>query len=405
MYRHVDAKPTRRPVTGSQRTRVSGEESRPCPDNASRWGRRSQLKYGSLILLLLSGLVVTGFGPPAYIESRAAHAPLNQYLVRQIQPVELPVTRAQGVIAIDDATDLVLYAKHPDVPRPPASMTKIMTALRVLEDGDLDEVVTSTVDAEDLPGSSLMGLRRGEQLTLRQLLHGLLIPSGNDAALAIAIHLAGDSIEFAKAMNDHIERLGLENSNFVNPHGLDEPGHFSTPRDIVTMAREAMKYPVFAEIVRTREIEIQTVPPRRLVNTNELLIAMPEAIGIKTGTTDRAGKNLVSALERDGHRVYAVVMNTTDVVGDSQEIYKHVFAKYAWPTAAAPVSVIWQPFAAQIRNLLGPVERRVIVPAWQRQLVRVEPKFEDDPEGIRLVGVGVYVGDELLYWRGSTEGL
>ena len=379
-------------------------ESEPYLNYATPERRLSQREHGSLILLLLCGLVLTGFGPPAYIESRAAHAPLNQYLLRQMQPVELPVTQAQGVIAIDDATDLVLYEKHPDVRRPPASMTKIMTALRALEDGDLDEVVTSTVDAEDLPGSSLMGLRRGERLTLRQLLYGLLLPSGNDAALAIAIHLAGDSVEFAKAMNDHIDRLALENSNFVNPHGLDEPGHFSTPRDIVTMAREAMKYPVFAEIVRTREIEIQTVPPRHLVNTNELLNAMPEAIGIKTGTTDEAGKNLVSALDRDGHRVYAVVMNTTDIVADSQAIYDHVYAKYAWPTAKAPISVIWQPFADQIRSLLSPVHGRVIVPAWQRLFVRVEPKFDDDPEGIRLVGVGVYVGDELLYWRGSTEG-
>ena len=348
--------------------------------------------------------MATGFGPPAYIESRAAHAPLNQYLVRQIQPVELPVTRAQGIIAIDDATDQVLYAKHPDVRRPPASMTKVMTALRALEDGELDEVVTSTVDASDLPGSSLMGLRRGERLTLRQLLYGLLMPSGNDAALAIAIHLAGDSVEFAKGMNDHIDRLGLEDSNFVNPHGLDEPGHFSTPRDIVTMAREAMKHPVFAEIVRTQEIEIQTVPPRRLVNTNPLLSVMSDAIGIKTGTTDNAGKNLVSAVEREGHRVYTVVMNTTEVVGDSQAIYKYVFAKYAWPAAEAPVSMIWQPFAPQIRNLLKPVEGRVIVPTWQRRLVRVEPILGDDPEGAQLIGVGVYVGDELLYWRSSPEG-
>ena len=98
---------------------------------------------------------------------------------------------------MDDATEQVLYEKLPDVPRPPASMTKIMTALQALEYGNLEEVVTSTVDAADLPGSSLMGLRRGERLTLRQLLYGLLIPSGNDAALAIAIHLAGDPIKFA----------------------------------------------------------------------------------------------------------------------------------------------------------------------------------------------------------------
>lgn len=404
MDRQVDAESTGRPVTVSPSPRVLAEESDPPLNGGIVSHRLGQLKYGLLTLLLLSGLVATGFGPPAYIESRAANAPLNQYLVRQIQPVELPVTKAKGAITIDDATELVLYEKHPDVRRPPASMTKIMTALRALEDGELDEVVTSTVDAEDLPGSSLMGLRRGERLTLRQLLYGLLIPSGNDAALAIAIHLAGDSLEFAKGMNDQIDRLGLENSNFVNPHGLDEPGHFSTPRDIVAMAREAMKHPVFAEIVRTREIEIQTVPPRRLVNTNKLLSVMSDAIGIKTGTTDNAGKNLVSAVEREGHRVYAVVMNTTDVIGDSQAIYNYVFAKYAWPKAEAPVSVIWQPFAPQIRNLLRPVEGRVIVPAWQRRLVRVEPKLSDDPEGIRLIGVGVYVGDELLYWRNATEG-
>ncbi len=400
----ADAESTARLITIETRPRMLPEKSDQSVNGGTAWRHPAGLKYGVLILILLSGLVATGFGPPAYIESRAANSPLTQYLVRQIQPVELPVAQAQGAIAVDGATDLVLYQKHPDVRRPPASMTKIMTALQVLEAGGLDDVVTSTVDASDLPGSSLMGLRRGERLTLRQLLYGLLIPSGNDAALAIAIHMAGDSIEFAKGMNDRIDSLGLENSNFVNPHGLDEPGHFSTPRDIVTMAKEAMKHPLFAEIVRTREIEIQTVPPRRLVNTNDLLGVMPEAIGIKTGTTDRAGKNLVSAVDREGHRVYAVVMNTTDVVGDSIAIYNYVLAKYAWPVAEAPVSIIWQPFASQIRELLRPVEGRLIVPAWQRRLVRVEPQLRDDPEGIRLIGVGVYVGDERLYWRGAIEG-
>ena len=365
--------------------------------------RRSPLLYGLLTLLLMSGLVVTGFGPPAYIESRAAHAPLNQHLVKQIQYLAPPETRAIAAITMDDATEQVLYEKHPDVPRPPASMTKIMTALQALEHGNLEEVVTSTVDAADLPGSSLMGLRRGERLTLRQLLYGLLIPSGNDAALAIAIHLADDPIKFAQMMNAHFDRLGLENSNFVNPHGLDAAGHFSTPRDIVMMAREAMKYEIFAEIVRTKEIELQTVPPRRLVTTNKLLSVMPDAIGIKTGTTDKAGHNLVSAVDRDGHRVYTVVMNTTDVVTDSQAIYNYVFAKYAWPMTEAPVSVIWRPFVSQIRELLIDVDGQVIVPAWQRNLVRVEPKLSDYPDGTRLIGVGVYLGDELLYWRSSAD--
>ena len=365
--------------------------------------RRSPLLYGLLTLLLMTGLVVTGFGPPAYIESRAAHAPLNQHLVKQIQYLAPPETRARAAITMDDATEQVLYEKLPDVPRPPASMTKIMTALQALEYGNLDEVVTSTVDAADLPGSSLMGLRRGERLTLRQLLYGLLIPSGNDAALAIAIHLAGDPIKFAQMMNAHFDRLGLENSNFVNPHGLDAAGHFSTPRDIVMIAREAMKYAIFAEIVRTKEIELQTVPPRHLVTTNKLLSVMPDAIGIKTGTTDKAGHNLVSAVDRDGHRVYTVVMNTTDVVTDSQAIYNYVFAKYAWPMTEAPVSVIWRPFVSQIRELLIDVDGQVIVPAWQRNLVRVEPKLSDDPDGTRLIGVGVYLGDELLYWRSSAD--
>ena len=200
-------------------------------------------------------------------------------------------------------------------------------------------------------------------------------------------------------MNDRLCQIGLQNTHFVNPHGLDAPDHYSTPRDIALLARVVMKYPLFAEIVRTKEIDLPTDPPHHLVTTNKLLGAMPEAIGIKTGTTDNAGPSLVSAVERDGRRVYVTVMNTPDVVADSRAIYEYVFSRYTWASPMPSDSQLWGRLAIEIQKTLRDSKGRLIVPAWQAPFVRGEAELSDDTGQARLVGVGIYIADELVEWR------
>src|SRR3990172_91439 len=178
-----------------------------------------------------------------------------------------------------------------------------MTALLALERGQLDRLVRVDVDASQLGYSSVMGLRPGEELTLEDLLYGLLLPSGNDAALAVAGHLGGSVARFVDLMNQRAAELGLVNTHFANPHGLDAPEHYSSAADLVRLARTAMANPTFAKIVSTRERTVRgKLATYELRNTNRLLGTYPGVDGVKTGSTDAAGQCLVAAAQRGGGR-------------------------------------------------------------------------------------------------------
>jgi D-alanyl-D-alanine carboxypeptidase len=194
-------------------------------------------------------------------------------------------------------------------------MTKMMTALVALQSGQLDQTIVSTVDASTMPGDSVMGLHAGERLTLRNLLFGLLVPSGDDAALAIANALGG-SDAFVQAMNREAGQLGLTDTHFVDPHGLDATGHVSSPYDMIAIARAAMAYPEFRTIVATQQTTIQGRWTYVLHNTNYFLGRRPGIIGVKTGTTDLALHAITVADDRGDGIIYLTVMHTPDYVPD-----------------------------------------------------------------------------------------
>jgi D-alanyl-D-alanine carboxypeptidase len=218
---------------------------------------------------------------------------------------------------------------------PPASLTKILTAILAIEYGKLDDVIT--VAPEDLAGESTMGLVAGEQQTLRNLLYGMLLPSGNDAATTVARYLgthignAGVTTQdpvarFSDMMNARVAQLGLTDSHFVTPHGLDTPDHYSTAYDLASLSWYAMHLSVFNEIVRTVQYD---APGHALLNTNEMLTRYDGADGIKTGWTDGCGLCLVTSATRDGHRLISVVLNAPNWYSDSTVLLDYGFSVLA----------------------------------------------------------------------------
>jgi D-alanyl-D-alanine carboxypeptidase (penicillin-binding protein 5/6) len=239
---------------------------------------------------------------------------------------------AGEVAVVDDASGLMLYGASPHAHEAPASTTKIATAIVTFEHADsLDMPVHITVNGwamAEADGSSIMGLSPGQNLTVRTLLDGLLLPSGNDAAEQLAISLADSRAEFVGWMNSvATDELGLQDTHFVNPSGLDADGHYSSAYDLAQLARRAMREDVFRKIVASPEIKTQGLD---LVGHNPLIGPYPGADGVKTGTTDNAGKVLVGSATRNGHRVYAVVMHSDDIEADTTALLDWAFQEFQW---------------------------------------------------------------------------
>ena len=203
---------------------------------------------------------------------------------------------------LDALSGRVLYEKDPRTRSLIASTTKIMTALIVCQQCNVLDRVRIPAEAVGVEGSS-MYLCEGEVLTIQELLYGLMLRSGNDAAAALAIHCGGTIEGFAALMNDKARELGLHDTHFVNPHGLDAPEHYSTARDLAALTAYAMADPIFARTVGAKTI---TVGERVLTNHNKLLWQLPGCEGVKTGYTKAAGRILVSSATRDRRRVIAV---------------------------------------------------------------------------------------------------
>jgi len=243
-----------------------------------------------------------------------------------------PNPSTEHVIVVDGASGAVLFQRNDYEPVAPASLTKIMTALVGIERGNLHDHVKVDVDASAMPGSSLMGLEPWFDVTFEDLLYGLMLPSGNDAALAIARYIAGTDGKFADLMNEKARWLGLRATHFVVSHGLDTPDHYSCPADMVALSRYAMQYPEFRKIVATRRYPIrESNVSYDLENVNPIL-GYPGADGVKTGFTDSAGRALVGTAVRDGHRVYVAFMRSENGAwADGSLLLDWAFSSFTWP--------------------------------------------------------------------------
>ncbi len=243
-------------------------------------------------------------------------------------PVEVRAVSAEHAIVMDAATGRILYEKNADEQGLIASTTKIMTALVVCEQCNVLDRMKIPKEAVGIEGSS-MYLREGEVLTIQELLYGLMLHSGNDAAVALAIYCGGTVEGFAALMNDKARQLGMSNTHFENPNGLDSPGHYSTARDLAVLTAYAMENPIFAKTVSTKSIKIGE---RYLTNHNKLLWQVDGADGVKTGFTKAAGRILVSSAVRDGRRLVCVTMNAPDDWQDHKQLLEEGFERYSVQT-------------------------------------------------------------------------
>lgn len=227
-------------------------------------------------------------------------------------------------IAMELTTESVIEEKNADLRLPMASTTKIMTAIIIIEDCNLEEVIEVADEAVGAEGSSIY-LKKGEKISVKDLLYGLMLRSGNDSAAALAIHHSGSIDKFAVAMNKKAIELGLENTNFTNPSGLPDDEHYTTARELCKIACYAMRNKVFKEIVSAKTYSGDF---RSYTNKNKMLFNYEGANGVKTGYTIKAGRCLVTSAEREGMDVVCVVLNCPNMYERSEEILNRAFADY-----------------------------------------------------------------------------
>ncbi|CCQ95598.1 Serine-type D-Ala-D-Ala carboxypeptidase [[Clostridium] ultunense Esp] len=259
---------------------------------------------------------------------------LSCFLILFILPQPLfakgPSIQAKAAALIDVQSGRVLYEKNGNERLPIASLTKIMTAIVAIEEGNLEDKVKVGKNAVGVEGSSIY-LRQNEEMRLEDLLYGLMLRSGNDAAVAIAEHIGGSVDGFVYLMNEKAEFLGLTNTHFMNPHGLDHPDHYSTAHDLALLTAYALKNPIFKKIVATK---IKNVPmpgeewDRKWINKNKMLRLYPGADGIKTGYTKIANRCLASSATREGRQLATIVLHDGNDWNDSMRLLDFGFQEY-----------------------------------------------------------------------------
>ena len=243
-----------------------------------------------------------------------------------------PQVSAKSAALLDGTTGMCLYEKNGDQRALIASTTKIMTGLLVCEAGEPERSVTVPDAAVWVEGSS-MYLKSGETLTRRELLYGMMLHSGNDAALTLAISVSGSEAAFVRQMNLRVRALGLTQTHFANPHGLDSGENYSTALDLAQLARAALQNEAFRTVVSTKTV---SCAGRTLTNHNKLLWRYDGCIGVKTGYTRHAGRILVSAAERDGRQLIAVTISDPDDWRDHAALLDYGFAVLGSDTPVYP---------------------------------------------------------------------
>ena len=302
-------------------------------------------------------------------------------------------TSARAATLYEPLTDTFLYSKNQNARLPMASTTKIMTALVAIENYPLDTEVKIADEACGIEGSSLY-LRAGESMTMRELLYGLMLRSANDAAAAIAYAVAGSVSNFADMMNARAEKLGLTDTHFANPHGLDDEEHYTTARELAIISAEAIKNPTFKEIVSTykKTISGPDDTKRLVVNHNKLLNMYDGAIGMKTGYTKKCGRCLVGAAERDGLTFISVTIDAPDDWNDHMRMLDYGYSLMEMRSIAEAGQ-----FAYDIPVINGKesVLRVSNKDGLRAVMMKSDPEIEAYVSVPRYIVSGVKAGDEI----------
>jgi len=253
-----------------------------------------------------------------------------------------PLITAKSALVIDIPSKVVLFNKNAKLRLPPASLTKIMTAIIVLENYQLDDVLV-VPDIDNLLGQK-MGLEMGEKLTVESLLYGLLVHSASDAAVTLSTADPQGAEHFISLMNQKAVKLNLLDTHFTNVIGIDDKNHYSTVRDLAFLTAYALKNPVFRKIVATPKITVTDVEQKhwyQLENTNELLGKVLGLEGVKTGWTQEAGECLVAAVKREGREIMTVLLGSRDRFGETTRLIDWVFKNHQWQKINPSIDCLW----------------------------------------------------------------
>ncbi len=321
-------------------------------------------------------------------------------------PVDAMALSAHSAVLIDAQMGRVLYEHNAYEIGAPASTTKIMTALVALEKGNLDKVVKISKKAAAVEGSSIW-LAAGEKMSLENLLYGLMLSSGNDAATAIAESVSGSEKKFVDLMNKKAKELGLKNTHFDNPHGLSSDEHYTTAYELALITREALKNPVFAKIVSTKK---QSIPwegntySRSLTNHNKLLTLYEGADGVKTGYTKASGRTLVSSATRNGVTLIAVTLNAPDDWNDHKFLLDYGFerceSKIIAPANETVRSITVQKGVKKTVNAVTSKQLTAVVANGDNSKIKV--KYEGLQKKVKApVLKGDVLGKAVMYYDGK----
>lgn len=314
---------------------------------------------------------------------------------------------ADGIVLMDAKTGKVLFSKNEQQTFYPASITKIITALIALESQDMQDVVTTSEIARHVEGSRIY-LAEGEKKPLKDLLYGIMLNSGNDAAIAIAEHIGGSVEHFAEMMNEKAKEWGATDTHFVNPNGLHDDAHYTTALDMALIAQEALKNPQFRQIVQTKELPWHGEDwQSKLINTNKLLWEYDGMTGIKTGYTSEARQTFVGSAQRGDTELIAVLLkaDTRDQLwSEAQALLDYGFANYETvkvKSAGDPVPVLFhgEEYAAELKDDLYVTLEKNAQPEWEEriQTVQLTPYHPPLPKGSKI-------GEFILHEDGEPIG-
>ena len=310
-------------------------------------------------------------------------------------------------IVMETTSHRIVYENNARVKKYMASTTKILTAITVIENCDLDDEVTVTEKSVGIEGSSIY-LEVGEKLSVKDLLYGLMLRSGNDCAETLALHVSGSINDFAELMNKTAEKIGCENSNFVNPHGLHSDNHYTTAYDLALISVYAMENPVFRQIVSSKSYTIPFTTrntKRLLINKNKMLKEFDGATGIKTGFTKKAGRCLVSSCKRNGMEFVCVVLNCPSMFERSKDLLSDGFNNYTLYKLVESDNVIdFIKKSDSDEKLAVYIKKDITLPLKQKEYedIKIEYDLPDElPKNVTkddIIGfVKIYCQNNLLF--------
>ncbi len=312
---------------------------------------------------------------------------------------------AKSMCVIDKDSKRVLFCKNENEKLPMASTTKVVTAITVIENcNNLDEIIIVNKNAIGVEGTSIY-LRENEQISVKNLLYGLMLRSGNDSATALAYHVGGSIEGFAKMMNELAKKVGANNSSFANPHGLDNPNHYTTAHDLALIAGYALNNPTFKQIVSTKThiIPATNVSDKRyLTNKNRLLSSLDGCCGVKTGFTSKAGRCLVSACERENRTTVCVVLNCGPMFEESADLIEQSFQDYDYVKVVDKNKQIYNEYLLDDKagRLYLFAENDVFCPINKNNHENVELKYnvklDNAHQGTEVGKVDVFLDNQLI---------